>query len=85
MVSFDLLLTEGPNKMMPPVQMSDAKGELIHQTLMARKMQKLDESGDYRLFKFRIQAFTGRFSDELEKDSLNDSVFPHKLVGLFNS
>ena len=44
---------------------TDAKGELIHQTLMAKKMQRLDESPDFRPFKFRIQAFTNGFLEEV--------------------
>ena len=44
---------------------TDAKGEQIHQTLMAKKMQRLDESPDFRPFKFRIQAFTNSFLDEV--------------------
>ena len=37
------------------VDATDSKGEPIHQTLMAKKMQRLDESLDFRPFKFRIQ------------------------------
>ena len=44
---------------------TDAKGEPIHQTLMAKKMQRLDESPDFRPFKFRIQAFTNAFLEEV--------------------
>lgn len=44
---------------------TDTKGEPIHQTLMAKKMQRLDESPDYRPFKFRIQAFTNAFLEEV--------------------
>jgi len=47
------------------VDASDAKGEPIHQTLMAKKMQRLDESPDFRPFKFRIQAFTNAFLEEV--------------------
>jgi hypothetical protein len=47
------------------VEMVDAKGEKLHQVLMPKKMQRLDESTDYRPFKFRIQAFTNSFSDEV--------------------
>ena len=47
------------------VEATDAKGELIHQTLMAKKMQRLDESPDFRPFKFRIQAFTNAFLEEV--------------------
>ena len=44
---------------------TDSKGEPIHQTLMAKKMQRLDESPDFRPFKFRIQAFTLAFLEEV--------------------
>ncbi len=47
------------------VDATDSKGEPIHQTLMAKKMQRLDESPDYRPFKFRIQAFTNAFLEEV--------------------
>ena len=47
------------------VDATDSKGEQIHQTLMAKKMQRLDESPDFRPFKFRIQAFTNAFLDEV--------------------
>ena len=47
------------------VDATDAKGEAIHQTLMAKKMQRLDESPDFRPFKFRIQAFTNAFLEEV--------------------
>ena len=43
----------------------DNKGEQIHQTLMAKKMQRLDESPDFLPFKFRILAFTNAFLDEV--------------------
>jgi hypothetical protein len=32
---------------------------------MAKKMQRLDESPDFRPFKFRIQAFTSAFLEEV--------------------
>ena len=47
------------------VDATDSKGEPIHQTLMAKKMQRLDESPDFRPFKFRIQAFTNAFLEEV--------------------
>ena len=47
------------------VDATDGKGESIHQTLMAKKMQRLDESPDFRPFKFRIQAFTNAFLEEV--------------------
>jgi hypothetical protein len=49
------------------VDATDAKGEPIHQTLMAKKMQRLDESPDFRPFKFRIQAFTNAFLEEVRR------------------
>lgn len=51
----------------------DSKGEKIHQVLMPKKMQKLDESTDYRPFKFRIQAFTNAFAEDVSL-SLHDGV-----------
>lgn len=47
------------------MEATDSKGEPIHQTLMAKKMQRLDESPDFRPFKFRIQAFTLAFLEEV--------------------
>jgi hypothetical protein len=47
------------------VDATDAKGDPIHQTLMAKKMQRLEESLDYRPFKFRIAAFTHGFMEEV--------------------
>jgi hypothetical protein len=46
------------------VDAADIKGDPIHQQLMPKKMQKLDESTDFRPFKFRIQAFTAAFLEE---------------------
>ena len=34
---------------------------------MPKKMARLDESPDYRPFKFRIQAFTNAFHDEVSR------------------
>ena len=53
---------------------TDAKGEPIHQTLMAKKMQRLDESLEFRPFKFRIQAFTNAFLEEVRR-SLEISLY----------
>lgn len=47
------------------VEASDSKGEAIHQVLMAKKMARMDESPDFRPFKFRIQAFTNGFVEEV--------------------
>ena len=54
------------------VEATDAKGEPIHQTLMAKKMQRLDESPDFRPFKFRIQAFTNAFLEEASFPGYSD-------------
>ncbi|KAF8511942.1 hypothetical protein BU17DRAFT_54308, partial [Hysterangium stoloniferum] len=58
----------------------DGKGEPIHQPLMAKKMQRLDESPDFRPFKFRIQAFTNGFLEELAKQGLSEEIIPMKKV-----
>ncbi|CAG8669933.1 13888_t:CDS:10, partial [Funneliformis caledonium] len=59
---------------------TDSKGEQIHQTLMAKKMQKLDESPDFRPFKFRIQAFTNAFHEELLRHGFNEDMLPLRKV-----
>lgn len=51
------------------VEATDSKGEAIHQTLMAKKMARLDELPDFRPFKFRIQAFTNGFLEEVRLPS----------------
>ena len=66
------------------VDATDAKGEPIHQTLMAKKMAKMDESLDFRPFKFRIAAFTNGFLEEVrEYNSLSISV--SRFVSLLNT
>ncbi|BGP22629.1 hypothetical protein Rt10032_c08g3497 [Rhodotorula toruloides] len=59
---------------------TDSKGEPIHQTLMAKKMEKLDQSHDFRPFRFRIQAFTTAFADRLSASGLFDQEVPIKKV-----
>lgn len=61
------------------VDACDSKGEKIHQVLMPKKMQKLDESTDYRPFKFRIQAFTNAFAEDVSL-SLHDGVSRYELI-----
>lgn len=53
------------------VNATDAKGELIHQPLMKKKMDRLDASTDFRPFKFRIQAFTNAFSELVSTPSMH--------------
>jgi hypothetical protein len=45
------------------VEATDKKGDSIHQSLTPKKMAKLDESKNFRPFKFRIQAFTNAFNE----------------------
>ncbi|GAA5911157.1 uncharacterized protein JCM6883_004291 [Sporobolomyces salmoneus] len=59
---------------------TDAKGEPIHQTLMAKKMEKLDQSHDFRPFKFRIQAFTTAFSERLTASGAFETEVPIKKI-----
>ncbi|KAF9454647.1 hypothetical protein P691DRAFT_806814 [Macrolepiota fuliginosa MF-IS2] len=62
------------------VDATDSKGEPIHQTLMAKKMQRLDESPDFRPFKFRIQAFTLAFLEELARQGYPEEKIPMKKI-----
>ncbi|KAF5389844.1 hypothetical protein D9757_003698 [Collybiopsis confluens] len=62
------------------VDATDSKGESIHQTLMAKKMQRLDESLDFRPFKFRIQAFTNAFLEELARQGYPEEKIPMKKI-----
>ena len=51
---------------------------------MAKKMAKMDESLDFRPFKFRIAAFTNGFLEEVrEYNSLSISV--SRFVSLLNT
>ncbi|KAI0748073.1 hypothetical protein C8Q80DRAFT_1102841 [Daedaleopsis nitida] len=63
---------------------TDSKGEPIHQTLMAKKMQRLDESPDFRPFKFRIQAFTNAFLEELARQGFPEEKIPMKKASIRN-
>ncbi|KAF9520482.1 hypothetical protein BS47DRAFT_634566 [Hydnum rufescens UP504] len=62
------------------LEATDAKGEAIHQTLMPKKMAKMDESLDFRPFKFRIAAFTNGFMEELAQHHLGEDVIPQKKI-----
>ncbi|KAL8293121.1 hypothetical protein RQP46_000815 [Phenoliferia psychrophenolica] len=59
---------------------TDSKGEPIHQTLMAKKMERLDQSHDFRPFKFRIQAFTSAFSEMLALRGYAEADVPFKKI-----
>jgi len=54
-----------------------------HQPLMAKKMQRLEASTDFRPFKFRIQAFTNAFHDDLVQNGLTEDILPLRKVKLY--
>ncbi|KAI1314365.1 hypothetical protein EDD11_002230 [Mortierella claussenii] len=72
----------------------DSRGDQIHQPLMAKKMQRLEASTDFRPFKFRIQAFTNAFHESLVQHGLSEDILPlrkvkvylwkHKYISRFN-
>ncbi|KAF8077826.1 hypothetical protein FPV67DRAFT_1662613 [Lyophyllum atratum] len=76
----DRIFFEYLNKICSNLDATDSKGEPIHQTLMAKKMQRLDESPDFRPFKFRIQAFTMAFLEELARCGYPEEKIPMKKI-----
>ncbi|KAF8637376.1 hypothetical protein AX17_002875 [Amanita inopinata Kibby_2008] len=76
----DRIFFEFLNKICSNLDATDSKGEPIHQTLMAKKMQRLDESPDFRPFKFRIQAFTLAFLEELARQGYPEEKIPMKKI-----
>ncbi|KAG9318844.1 hypothetical protein JVU11DRAFT_948 [Chiua virens] len=76
----DRIFFEFLNKVCSNLDATDVKGEPIHQTLMAKKMQRLDESPDFRPFKFRIQAFTNAFLEELARQGYPEDKIPMKKI-----
>lgn len=50
---------------------------------MAKKMQRLEASTDFRPFKFRIQAFTNAFHDDLVTNGLTEDILPLRKVKLY--
>ena len=62
------------------VEITDGKGEKLHQVLMPKKMARLDESTDYRPFKFRIQAFTNAFQEELQARGVTEETMSAKKI-----
>ncbi|RUS22686.1 hypothetical protein BC938DRAFT_475206 [Jimgerdemannia flammicorona] len=71
------------NNLCSNLDATDSKGEKIHQTLMAKKMQKLDESPDFRPFKFRIQAFVNAFHEELIRNGFTEDLLPLRKVKIY--
>jgi hypothetical protein len=76
----DRIFFEYLNKICSNLDATDSKGDHIHQTLMAKKMQRLDESPDFRPFKFRIQAFTTAFLEELARQGYPEEKIPMKKI-----
>ncbi|KAF8993124.1 hypothetical protein BDZ89DRAFT_1150749 [Hymenopellis radicata] len=68
------------NRICSNLDATDTKDEAIHQTLMATKMQRLDELPGFRPFQFRIQAFTNAFLDELARHGFPLDKIPMKKV-----
>jgi len=77
-VFFDFL-----SRICSDLEAKDNRGELIHQTLMPKKMARLDESRDFRPFKFRIQAFTNAFYSDLQERGVLDETLNFKKMKQF--
>ena len=65
------------------MEISDSKGEKLHQVLMPKKMARLDECPDFRPFKFRIQAFTNAFHEELQARGITEDTMSVKKVKVY--
>ncbi|KIY43584.1 hypothetical protein FISHEDRAFT_78432 [Fistulina hepatica ATCC 64428] len=76
----DRIFFEYLNKICSNLDATDAKGDGIHQKLMPKKMARLDESRDFRPFKFRILAFTTAFLEELARQGYPEDKIPMKKV-----
>ncbi|KAL7419680.1 hypothetical protein Q5752_005594 [Cryptotrichosporon argae] len=76
----DQIFEEFLNRVCSDLDMCDNKGEKLHQVLMPKKMQRLDESPDYRPFKFRIQAFTNAFQEELQARGITEETMSVKKI-----
>ncbi|KAI9598093.1 hypothetical protein BDF19DRAFT_433437 [Syncephalis fuscata] len=59
---------------------TDERGDPIHQTLMAKKMHKMEQSSDFRPFKFRIQAFSNAFMEALVRHGYDQVILPTRKV-----
>ncbi|OCF30495.1 hypothetical protein I316_07878 [Kwoniella heveanensis BCC8398] len=76
----DQIFEEFLNRICSDLEAVDSKGEKLHQVLMPKKMQRLDESTDYRPFKFRIQAFTNAFTEELQSRGITEETMSVKKI-----
>ncbi|WFD27453.1 hypothetical protein MNAN1_002450 [Malassezia nana] len=93
-VLYDKIFHDFLNCLCSNLEAKDERGELIHQTLMPKKMARLDESPDFRPFKFRIQAFTNAFQAELQRQGLGEEdssmrkvkpyLWTHPYISRFN-
>ncbi|KAF9095768.1 hypothetical protein BGX23_012696 [Mortierella sp. AD031] len=70
-------------KICSDLNVCDSKGDPIHQPLMAKKMQRLEASTDFRPFKFRIQAFTNAFHESLVREGLTEDILPLRKVKVY--
>ncbi|KAJ1928953.1 hypothetical protein IWQ60_001594 [Tieghemiomyces parasiticus] len=62
---------------------TDSRGETIHQTLMAKKMLKLEQTTDFRPFRFRIMSFTNAFHEEVRRLGIDEDGIPTRHVKQF--
>jgi hypothetical protein len=73
---------------------SDSNGERIHQTMIAKKLNKVSETIDFKQFKFRIRSFTNAFREELQRNGITEEIvsekkarqylWQHKYISRFN-
>jgi len=76
------------------VDASDSAGERIHQTMIAKKLNKVTETVDFKQFKFRIRSFTNAFREELQRNGITEDIvsekkarhylWKHKYISRFN-
>ncbi|WVN85806.1 uncharacterized protein L203_100957 [Cryptococcus depauperatus CBS 7841] len=76
----DQIFEDFLNRICSDLEVCDSKGEKIHQVLMPKKMARLDESTDYRPFKFRIQAFTNAFTENLQQRGITEEIMSIKKI-----
>jgi len=72
----------------------DNAGERIHQTMIAKKLNKVTETVDFKQFKFRIRSFTNAFREELQRSGITEDIvsekkarhylWQHKYISRFN-
>jgi len=76
------------------VDACDNAGERIHQTMIAKKLNKVTETVDFKQFKFRIRSFTNAFREELQRNGITEDIvsekkarhylWRHKYISRFN-